>query len=811
MPQMLLSMRAKIAIFRAPQTMTQSIPSHRILEFLVSRLAGFLKIPPLALRMLRSANALSGLNKNTLPTELVPLNTLQLLRGLFNFTAMQTMEGWILPYWAQRQFNPRDVSFVPRSHLGLSVNVTHRNWTAVGSPRCTVEPVVDPRGMVTPFRNSWSIDVWLRSGDGILFPSQAASCRQYLLKGLPVVKTEFLFGQWRLEETAFVSTSTLVYEVMVSNLGKKTGPCEVAIAVRPFNPEGVAPTESVRFDFRRSAFFVDRKTVNLNPAPDRVHCSQYAHGDSAQRFQTPDAATDRADASCPTGFANGFASYNHPIGPSESRRITVSVALDSFSGKTQTEETVLQGWEKLLAGGAVMITPDSHINDMMRASLATLLMAGDGDSITPGPWTYHQFWFRDAAFMLRALDVFGFHSATRPVIESYPRRQETDGYFRSQKGEWDSNGQALWTVWQHAVLLGDRALAKELFPSLSNGVRWIQRKRLSGAEHDGTPWKGLLPKGLSAEHLGLADHYFWDNWWSTAGISAYLRLGEMIGVQDKTSGEQKLLSEYREALNQAIDGVRTRRRLREIPAGPERGIDSGMIGTCAAWYPLQELPTDDPRMLATLNTLERRFFRDGLFYQQFIHSGLNVYLSLQIAHAWLHAGDRRKFWRIMQSVIRRATPTFNYPEAIHPLTGGGVMGDGHHGWAAAELLLAMRDAFVRETWDPRGNAPSLLLLGGIPEEWWYTSKGFTFENAPVPGGKLTIACARSGHRMRIDYTLERSVAVSNPCRIFFSLPARVTSCSARGIQGSLMTQARNGATFEIPSDTSHAVLTCRLP
>jgi hypothetical protein len=33
----------------------------------------------------------------------------------------------------------------------------------------------------------------------------------------------------------------------------------------------------------------------------------------------------------------------------------------------------------------------------------------------------------------------------------------------------------------------------------------------------------------------------------------------------------------------------------------------------------------------------------------------------------------------LNDVVEYASPTLNYPEAIHPLTVGGVIGDWHHG------------------------------------------------------------------------------------------------------------------------------------
>jgi hypothetical protein len=410
--------------------------------------------------------------------------------------------------------------------------------------------------------------------------------------------------------------------------------------------------------------------------------------------------------------------------------------------------------------------------------------------------------------MLRALDVFGFHKATRTVIESFPRRQGPDGYFRSQNGEWDSNGQAIWTVWQHANLTNDRRLVEELLEPLSKGVGWIQRKRLTGPEHRGTPWEGLMPKGLSAEHLGLADHYFWDNWWSTAGMAAYLRLAAMAGNQQAIPPVTEHLREYREAICRAVVSVCQQKGIEEIPAGPERGIDYGMIGTCVAWYPLQEISDDDPRMYSTLDTLGRRFMKDGLFFQQFIHSGMNAYLTLHLAHAWLHAGERRKFWHLFQSVLRRASPTMNYPEAIHPRTGGGVMGDGHHGWAAAEILLAIRDAFAREIWDHNANGPHIVLFGGIPEEWWRGTGEFSFTHAPIPGGTLAVTCSCSRRAVQINFSLQMQVSATPPAGITFDLPFHSASVKLQRTRNGSVTRERARTTITLPPEATSAVITC---
>ena len=100
-------------------------------------------------------------------------------RGLINSRVIQHNLDWVWPYWIERQFDPLDVSFIPRAFSITHVNLTHRNWTAVGYPDCPELPIVDPRGLLTPLLDGWSLDGWLLAEDGrCLLPSRAADCRQ---------------------------------------------------------------------------------------------------------------------------------------------------------------------------------------------------------------------------------------------------------------------------------------------------------------------------------------------------------------------------------------------------------------------------------------------------------------------------------------------------------------------------------------------------------------------------------------------------------------------------------------------------------
>src|SRR5215207_653163 len=95
------------------------------------------------------------------PIELLRAGMLFHARGLINTKAIQNNLDWVWPYWVERQFNPSDSSFIPRAFSFSHINLTHRDWTAVGLPDIPFYSIVDPRGLVTPIYDGWSLDFWL--------------------------------------------------------------------------------------------------------------------------------------------------------------------------------------------------------------------------------------------------------------------------------------------------------------------------------------------------------------------------------------------------------------------------------------------------------------------------------------------------------------------------------------------------------------------------------------------------------------------------------------------------------------------------
>ena len=230
---------------------------------------------------------------------------------------------------------------------------------------------------------------------------------------------------------------------------------------------------------------------------------------------------------------------------------------------------------------------------------------------------------------------------------------------------------------------------KEWEDSIKRAGKWICKKRLPNSP---SPHAGLLPSGFSAEHLGPNDFYYWDDFWAVAGLKAASFLSAAYGDEKGVYFESEAYA-LLESIDQSLKKVEERLKRPAMPASPYRRMDTGAIGSLVASYPLRVFEPDDLRVLDTADFLMENCLVHGGFFHDMTHSGINPYLTLHLAQVLLRAGDPRYFG-LMTAVAELASPTGQWPESIHPNTGGGCMGDGQHVWAAAEWVLMIRNCFV---------------------------------------------------------------------------------------------------------------------
>ncbi len=665
------------------------------------------------------------------PIELLRAGMLFHARGLVNTKAIQNNLDWVWPYWVERQFNPADESFIPRAFSFSHINLTHRNWTAVGQPDVDYYPIVDPRGLVTPIYDGWSLDFWFIPADPKgkpLFPSRLddADFKQTLRldSNLRVLSTSTHAGLTLSSEVTLCLEQHEPHCCISIRLdGAVPADGFLAVSLRPYNPEGISFIDKVSLLTGRNGWLVNgRNPVLFDHKPSCQLLSVYKDGDVSHRLAE---TTSPSEVACAVSMCTALALF--PLNALHGQPLGIRAPIyNELDPKKRPTFVPTPSWSDSLAPIARLSVSDPKLQNLYDLAAANLILHTPRDAY-PGPYTYKRFWFRDAAFMLNALLTLGGVERTRRALEEFAGRQRRDGYFLSQEGEWDSNGEAIWIYHRFGALTGE-TLPDTWRDAVAKGAKWITKKRLP--RDSGNPEAGLLPAGFSAEHLGPNDFYYWDDFWAVSGLrcaSVLLRNHD----NELAAACSREADEFLATIERSFPVGPQRRFPGAIPASPKRRMDSGAVGSLVADYPLQLFAPGDPRILKTAGYLTDHSMFGGGFFQNMIHSGINAYLTIHLAQVRLRAGDPEGAWALIDAVAHLASPTGQWPEAIHPRTGGGCMGDGQHIWAAAEWLMMIRNCFVRE------ETASLVIGSGVKPSWW-SSGSASFGPTLTPWGAVSV-------------------------------------------------------------------------
>ena len=703
----------------------------------VARARGF--VDPIS--VLSRLHSFAEPSEVTAPVELLRAGVVFHARGLMNAGAIQHNRDWIWPFWVERQFDPTDEAFLPRAFSVTHVNLTHRNWTAVGIPGCDHLPIVDPRGLLTPYWDGWSIDGWIFQNDGgKLIPSRERVVQQELemSDGVSVSTLCSHAGMEMSSRVEVVSDARGENSVSQCWTAKSDKPAWLLLSLRPYNPEGVSFVHDITMDEDSRGWKVgDHGRVRFSVASDQHFTSDYKHGDVSAFVWNEGAKSVHCDV-CMATAAAAF-----KLEPGVPRSVTLNVPLDRkedrhwmgnsrpgtrlpVTGKTHHKHAA-ESWAQQLTDTTKLEVPDARFRFLHDAAIRSVVLHCPAE-VYPGPYTYKRFWVRDTAFILNAALCTGLHGRATAAMPHLLERQDRNGYFHSQDGEWDANGEALWLM-ERYLRLTNQELPDAWSQAINSAALWIQNKRVSDPQHVA---EGLLPAGFSAEHLGPNDFYYWDDFWSIAGLRAATRMLRSRGDSFGAARADLAADQIEMAVGRTLETTDYMRNTLAYPAAPERRMDAGAIGSIVASYPLQLVEPNDERMQGTIEFLLKQCMVGGGFFQDMIHSGINPYLTLHIAQALLRNGDSRYF-DLINTVAKLASPTGQWPEAIHPKTLGGCMGDGQHIWAAAEWLMAVRSMFVRE------EGGSLIIGSGIPSHWHYADERLVYGPTWTPWGKLELA------------------------------------------------------------------------
>lgn len=607
------------------------------------------------------------------------------------------------PFWLERQTDVTGPDFIPGSNGPDAVNVTHRNWSLVGTVATPDRGVVDPRGLVTPTDphdgGGWSLDWWVGADDRWHTPSSDAGVRQRLVGDAPVIETSMRIpGGDAVQRVYAIHASTdspfgqayLIVEIENAS----AVPFALALAVRPYNPLGPAavrtitlvgagPEDTAASGAGACLVVNGAPGVLLPRQPARVAGATAAAGEVADLVFSGLAGSELADLDCPAGGAQAAVIFPLPhtavlrvalpIGrPVRPRRRSSGETAPRMPAVVPTAEQVAKGWETQTRRGMRISVPDPSWQRAFDVGRSWLLVAHGGEDLAS--WPERPLDWVEAASVLGALDEQGFGEESAQVLATWAERQALDGSLVHPGGTAAANGAALVALARHVELTGDVDSAERLVGPVAKAVHWIDKRCRSR--------RGAPP--LTAEELE----------WSWRGLGAAAGLLDRIGQPEVAADARRFAEVVRSGLDAAA------------PPDVESSGDALV----------------DPH-----------------------GAGLDTQRTVALARAEVAAGEPRALDRLAWA-LSVASPTSTWPEVVHPRTLGGSAGDGHHTATGAEVLRMIRDLVVRETSD------GVALCSLLPESW--RGQGIEVHDAPTAWGRLSFAVRWHGERPALLWDLD---------------------------------------------------------
>lgn len=706
------------------------------------------------------------------PNELLPLNLEILAKGLLTSRVFEINSNWVYPFWIEEQLNPKSSSFVARGANIFAINITHRNWTILGFPESSEKGVIDEKGLISPRQNFPSLDIFIEKDGKYFFPSRERIKQKFDTENALII-TSGKSEDFEYNLRTFSSARDFGVYLNFYIKSRIEGKYKIYFLVRPFNPESFIPIHSI--EFKNEKLYVNDK-IFLIPITENYKKILFKEEKDILDKEVLNENKSRSKY----GMLTGGIYYELDLKESEEKEIEVFLPQEDYYKINNFYEALnfnKRFYEKEKEEELNITVPDDKINEIFNLNKIYLKSLISDNIITPGPLTYKRFWFRDSAYMISALTKIGDLKRSKELLKEFPKKQKRDGYFISQNGEWDSNGEAIFTIVEYYRLSKDKEFLKDIYKSIYNGANWIERKRKKYKES-----LGLLPPGFSAEHFGPNDLYYYDDYFGLRGLLDASFASKELNLKENEELFYSFYEDFKKSLRNAIEDDQKRLNKKIVLGAYGRNIDASMIATFTSIFPLRLDLLKKEEILNTYEVLKEKFFEKGCFYQNITHSGINLYLTLEIANSLLYLEEVDEAKELFKTVIKLLKPTYTGPEGINPKTLGGCEGDGHHGWLVAEILHFIRNSLVYE------KEKDLVLFSGALPDWFENEKTLSFINGPTYFGKLSFKVNTNGKIVEIEFLSDFSEELEN---LVLLLPFEVE----RIIEGDFKRKEKNKLIF----------------
>jgi len=440
--------------------------------------------------------------------------------------------------------------------------------------------------------------------------------------------------------------------------------------------------------------------------------------------------------------------------------------------------------------------PDPAVMEMVTACARNIVQAREIVDGLPefrvGSAIFRGLWVVDGHFLLEAAQYLGYRDEAAAGLDVLLRRVHADGAIAEMPFHIKETAIALATFVRQCELLGDDDRLRRLWPTVRNGIAYIEALRRDAyALPADSPAYGLLPPAFADGGIAGRRAEYTSTYWTLAGLKITAAAARRLGYAQDADRTQRMFDalmvdfrahaarDVRELpdgtpyLSAAMPGSGDHTWIADYPGAPPvwRQIypQTGTWAFAQAVYPGEVFAPDDPLVRDFLTLLDAVDDEQGIPTNTafWTYRMVWTYSASFSAHAWLAAGRPDKAIDYLYAFANHAAPTRVWREE-QPLVDAHTLllsGDMPHNWASAEFIRLVRHLLVFE----RGE--SLELLPGLPAGWIVPDRPLRLERTPTRFGPVTLRLRGDGSG-EVQIEVERDTAwPRRPNPVLLHLPA----------------------------------------
>ncbi len=613
-----------------------------------------------------------------------------------------------------------------------------------------------------------------------------------------------LFGRYHLTNTS--DRARTVTLALMARPYQVNGPRQF-LAV----PGGVGPI--VQVDWTGGELVLNDDTrVRPLVMPDAVAASLFAAGADPHSLLTrPDRRqpVDQRLVESDDGLMAGALFYEVTLQPGETRQFgwmlpmagtpdALPVTASVEATLDAVEDRVAADWRAKIDRVELILPPQAQVvEDVLKSSLAHILMSRQGPILQPGTRSYNRSWIRDGAMIAEGLNRLGHADISADYLRWFAPYVFDNGKVPccvDARGadpvpENDSHGEFVFLAAEVYRYTGDQALLRGVWPQVEGAIDYMDELRAETrtAEFqtpDTRHLYGLLPPTIS--HEGYSDkiaYSYWDDFWGLVGYRDAVFIADVLGEDVARTRFAAGRDQFSAHIAAAIVATAEHHNIDWIAGAADRG-DFDATSTTIALSPgglIDALPRD---------LLQRTF---DLYWLNFEARRTGDWSALT-AQGW----DARPDWpdytpyelRAVGAFVRlgqrdRALAALDYFFGdMRPVAWNGwaevvgrhereprFIGDMPHAWISSDYIRSALDLFVHE----RDRDHALVLAAGIPLDWIETEEGVGIANLRTAYGPVSWHLRQEGR----GYVLDLDTTATPPGGFVLAWPPGSDARTAR--------------------------------